>query len=201
MGSTSGSSASTQFWELIKQELRLKRKAAERAFEAQAEKDRTLMRLEELRGWHGLQELIAPQFLLCLYQRALARLVPPPKNPWAHWRDFVDKRSRVRVSSLVTPVGAPRVAGAIPCGVDNDLHNHIFLSLLVVGDWVTAILSLAAASSSAGVMVVFIKDTDICRVQPTLSCNTFQISIALAFVAWFLLAISSYVMFWLLATI
>ncbi|GKE88345.1 CASP-like protein 5B1, partial [Tanacetum coccineum] len=57
---------------------------------------------------------------------------------------------------------------------------------------VTAILSLAAASSSAGVMVVFIKDTDICRVQPTLSCNTFQISIALAFVAWFLLAISSH---------
>nr|GFC47791.1 glutathione S-transferase T3-like [Tanacetum cinerariifolium] len=30
-------------------ELRLKREAAERAFEAQAEKDRTLMRLEELR--------------------------------------------------------------------------------------------------------------------------------------------------------
>nr|GFC06707.1 hypothetical protein [Tanacetum cinerariifolium] len=29
-------------------ELRLKREAAERAFEAQAEKDRTLMRLEEL---------------------------------------------------------------------------------------------------------------------------------------------------------
>nr|GEV29294.1 hypothetical protein [Tanacetum cinerariifolium] len=47
--STGGSSASTQFGELMKQELRLKREAAERAFEAQAEKDRTLMRLEELR--------------------------------------------------------------------------------------------------------------------------------------------------------
>ncbi|GKB87074.1 hypothetical protein Tco_0959346 [Tanacetum coccineum] len=46
--STSGSSASTQFGELMEQELRLKREAAERAFEAQAEKDRTLMRLEEL---------------------------------------------------------------------------------------------------------------------------------------------------------
>ncbi|GKE06193.1 hypothetical protein Tco_1398211 [Tanacetum coccineum] len=45
--STGGSSASTQFGELMEQELRLKRKAAERAFEAQAEKDRTLMRLEE----------------------------------------------------------------------------------------------------------------------------------------------------------
>ncbi|GJU55335.1 hypothetical protein Tco_1229049 [Tanacetum coccineum] len=47
--STGGSSASTQFEELMEQELRLKREAAERDFEAQAEKDRTLMRLEELR--------------------------------------------------------------------------------------------------------------------------------------------------------
>ncbi|GKG02852.1 hypothetical protein Tco_0310488, partial [Tanacetum coccineum] len=47
--STGGSSASTQFGELMEQELRLKREAAERAFEAQAEKDGTLMRLKELR--------------------------------------------------------------------------------------------------------------------------------------------------------
>nr|GEY08602.1 hypothetical protein [Tanacetum cinerariifolium] len=42
-------SASTQFGELMEQELRLKREAAEKAFEVQAEKDRPLMRLEELR--------------------------------------------------------------------------------------------------------------------------------------------------------
>nr|GEV38068.1 hypothetical protein [Tanacetum cinerariifolium] len=47
--STGESSTSTQFGELMKQEIRLKREAAERAFEAQAEKDHTLMRLEELR--------------------------------------------------------------------------------------------------------------------------------------------------------
>nr|GEX75614.1 hypothetical protein [Tanacetum cinerariifolium] len=47
--STVASSASTQFGELMGQELRLKREAAERAFEAQAEKDRTLIRLGELR--------------------------------------------------------------------------------------------------------------------------------------------------------
>ncbi|KAL8210708.1 hypothetical protein R6Q57_005145 [Mikania cordata] len=83
-----------------------------------------------------------------------------------------------------------------------DLHNQIVLSLIVIGDWVTAILSLAAACSSAGVMVVFMKDTEICsRSQGSLSCNTFQVSVALAFVAWFLLAVSSYVMFWLLASI
>ncbi|GJS37206.1 hypothetical protein Tco_0535588 [Tanacetum coccineum] len=44
--STGESSASTQFGELMKHELRLKREASERAFETQAEKDRTLMRLE-----------------------------------------------------------------------------------------------------------------------------------------------------------
>ncbi|GKD49800.1 hypothetical protein Tco_1278776 [Tanacetum coccineum] len=38
----------------MEQELRLKREAAERAFEAQAEKDRTLMRLEELRSGVGV---------------------------------------------------------------------------------------------------------------------------------------------------
>nr|GEZ49761.1 UBX domain-containing protein 1 [Tanacetum cinerariifolium] len=47
--STGGSNASTLFGEVMKQELRMKREAAERDFEAQAEKDRTLMRLEELR--------------------------------------------------------------------------------------------------------------------------------------------------------
>nr|GFA08939.1 hypothetical protein [Tanacetum cinerariifolium] len=47
--STGRSSASSQFGELMEQELCLKWKAAERAFEAQAEKDRTLIRLEGLR--------------------------------------------------------------------------------------------------------------------------------------------------------
>nr|GEW84625.1 RNA-directed DNA polymerase, eukaryota, reverse transcriptase zinc-binding domain protein [Tanacetum cinerariifolium] len=47
--SIGGSSASTQFEELMEQKFRLEREAAERNFEAQAERDRTLMRLEELR--------------------------------------------------------------------------------------------------------------------------------------------------------
>ncbi|KAK4353810.1 hypothetical protein RND71_026004 [Anisodus tanguticus] len=77
-----------------------------------------------------------------------------------------------------------------------DLWNYIFLSLLVVGDWVTAILSLAAACSSAGVVVLIVKDTNMCKRNPQLSCNMFQISVALAFISWFFLAISSCVMFW-----
>nr|GEY87675.1 reverse transcriptase domain-containing protein [Tanacetum cinerariifolium] len=54
---TDESSASTQFGELMEQELRLKREATKRAFEAQAEKDRTLMRLEELRPSSGVKLL------------------------------------------------------------------------------------------------------------------------------------------------
>lgn len=82
-----------------------------------------------------------------------------------------------------------------------DLQNHILVSLFAVGDWVTATLSFAGACSSAGVMVLFIRDSNICSVTPELACDRFQISIALAYISWFLLAISSHVMFWLLASV
>ncbi|XP_073127445.1 CASP-like protein 5B1 [Henckelia pumila] len=84
---------------------------------------------------------------------------------------------------------------------NKDLHNHFIVSLLVVGDWVTATLSLAAASSSAGVMVLFTRDTRICVIEPKFSCDMFRISIALAFASWFLIAYSSYVTFWLVASL
>ncbi|XP_042476881.1 CASP-like protein 5B2 [Macadamia integrifolia] len=82
-----------------------------------------------------------------------------------------------------------------------NLQNPLLLSLFVVGDWVTATLSLAAASSSAGVTVLYARDLDFCRVQAELPCSRFQISVALAFVTWFLVAISYIVMFWLVASI
>ncbi|KAG8380751.1 hypothetical protein BUALT_Bualt06G0048600 [Buddleja alternifolia] len=66
---------------------------------------------------------------------------------------------------------------------------------------VTATLSLAAACSSAGVMVLFTRDTNICKIDKKLSCDMYQISIAFAFASWFLLAMSSYVMFWLVASV
>ncbi|KAL5784698.1 hypothetical protein ACOSQ2_007090 [Xanthoceras sorbifolium] len=43
------------------------------------------------------------------------------------------------------------------------LHNHVLVSLFVVGDWVTATLSLAAASASAGVTVLFFNDLGHCH--------------------------------------
>ncbi|KAG6595340.1 CASP-like protein 5B2 [Cucurbita argyrosperma subsp. argyrosperma] len=79
-----------------------------------------------------------------------------------------------------------------------DLENPILVSLFVVGDWVTATLSLAAASSSAGIVVLYAKDLDVCKSHKNLPCNMFQISIALAFITWALIAMSSHVMFWIL---
>ncbi|KAI4338889.1 hypothetical protein MLD38_023896 [Melastoma candidum] len=84
---------------------------------------------------------------------------------------------------------------------ERDLQNPILLSLFVVGDWVTATLSLAAACSSAGVIVLYARDLDICTVQSRLlPCAKFQIAVVLSFLTWVLTAISSHVMFWILAS-
>ncbi|PSS15998.1 CASP-like protein [Actinidia chinensis var. chinensis] len=85
--------------------------------------------------------------------------------------------------------------------IKSDLQNSVLVSLFVVGDWVTATLSLAAACSSAGIAVLYSRDLDFCKAQMHIPCNRFQLSIALAFVTWFLIAISSHVMFWILASV
>uniref|UniRef100_A0A5B7BBG4 CASP-like protein n=1 Tax=Davidia involucrata TaxID=16924 RepID=A0A5B7BBG4_DAVIN len=85
--------------------------------------------------------------------------------------------------------------------IKRDLQNPVLVSLFVVGDWVTATLSLAAACSSAGVAVLYAKDLDFCKVPMHLPCNRYQLSIALAFLTWFLIAVSSHVMFWILASV
>ncbi|KAK9158882.1 hypothetical protein Scep_005456 [Stephania cephalantha] len=99
--------------------------------------------------------------------------------------------------------------------IKRDLQNPVLVSLFVVGDWyliqfgcsvdikmqVTATLSLAAASSSAGVMILYAKDLEFCRIQSQIPCSRFQISIALAFITWSLIAMSSLVMLWLLGSI
>ncbi|KAK8662476.1 hypothetical protein V6N13_092049 [Hibiscus sabdariffa] len=81
-----------------------------------------------------------------------------------------------------------------------NLQNPVLVSLFVVGDWVTAILSLAAASSSAGVTVLYSRDLGYCK-SPLVPCTHFKASILFAFISWFLLAISAHVTFWLLAAI
>ncbi|EEF32523.1 CASP-like protein 5B2 [Ricinus communis] len=82
-----------------------------------------------------------------------------------------------------------------------DLQNPVLVSLFVVGDWVTSMLSLAAACSSAGVVVLYARDLNFCKLESDLPCNKYEISILLAFLTWLLIGISSHVMFWILASI
>lgn len=77
------------------------------------------------------------------------------------------------------------------------LHNPVLVSLFVVGDWVTATLSLAAASASAGITVLYFSDVGNCRIAE--ECQKYQMSVALAFMSWMTIAISSLIMLWLLA--
>ncbi|KAG2325776.1 hypothetical protein Bca52824_008504 [Brassica carinata] len=82
-----------------------------------------------------------------------------------------------------------------------DLQNPILVSLFVVGDWVTAMLSLAAACSSAGVVVLYAKDLKYCDVHAQLSCLRYEVAVALSFVTWVQIALSSHVTFWILASV
>ncbi|KAL1342099.1 CASP-like protein 5B3 isoform X2 [Arachis hypogaea] len=68
------------------------------------------------------------------------------------------------------------------------LHNPVL---------VTAILSLAAASSSAGITVLYFHDLGHCQFRE--ECQKYQISVALAYLGWIPISISSLIMLWLLA--
>ncbi|KAG9145067.1 hypothetical protein Leryth_018367 [Lithospermum erythrorhizon] len=85
--------------------------------------------------------------------------------------------------------------------INRDLQSPILVSLFVVGDWVTATLSLAAACSSAGIVVLYGRDLHYCKGPLHIPCGRYELSIALAFATWFLIAISSHVMFWILASV
>lgn len=84
--------------------------------------------------------------------------------------------------------------------VKMDLNNAVLVSLFVVGDWVTAILSFAASCSAAGVVVLFERDITFCRRYYQLPCSRFQLATAFAFLSWSLSATSALIMFWLLAS-
>ncbi|XP_066310193.1 CASP-like protein 5B1 [Miscanthus floridulus] len=82
-----------------------------------------------------------------------------------------------------------------------DLQQAFLMSLFVVGDWVTAILSFAAACSAAGVVVLFERDAYFCRRDPQLPCGRFEVAAAFAFLCCTFSAASALVMFWLLASL
>ncbi|KAL1806438.1 hypothetical protein ACET3Z_029506 [Daucus carota] len=77
------------------------------------------------------------------------------------------------------------------------IHNAGLVSLFVVGDWVTATLSLAAAASSAGITVLYFSDLGGCSFGE--ECQKYQMAVGLAFLTWVTIGISSVIMFWILA--
>ncbi|XP_047332973.1 CASP-like protein 5B2 [Impatiens glandulifera] len=107
---------------------------------------------------------------------------------------------------LIASMGLQLLWSLVLAGLDGyalwikiDIHSPVLVSLFVVGDWVTATLSLAAACSSAGIAILYAGDLGFCKhhTQMQTACLRYQISVAFAFVTWFLIAISSCVMFWL----
>ncbi|KAJ6816784.1 CASP-like protein 5C1 [Iris pallida] len=70
--------------------------------------------------------------------------------------------------------------------------------IVVVGDWVLAILSLAAACASASVVDLLVHaDGAYC---PPRFCGRYQLSAIMAFLSWFLTAASSLFNLWLVAS-
>ncbi|XP_052203190.1 CASP-like protein 5C1 [Diospyros lotus] len=68
--------------------------------------------------------------------------------------------------------------------------------IVVVGDWVLSVLTLAAACSTAGVVDVLLKaGSSSC---PTKLCSRYQISVGMAFLSWFLSLASALFNLWLL---
>ncbi|VFQ71283.1 unnamed protein product [Cuscuta campestris] len=82
-----------------------------------------------------------------------------------------------------------------------DICSPVLVSLFVVGDWVTSTLSLAAACSSSGIVVLYSRDLKFCNDPSQLPCVRYELAAVLAFIAWFLIAISSHIMFWILASV
>ncbi|XP_008460632.1 CASP-like protein 5B3 isoform X2 [Cucumis melo] len=75
----------------------------------------------------------------------------------------------------------------------------LMLALLDAYALVTATLSLAAASASGGVAVLFFSDLGHCSFGN--ECRKFQISVVLAFLSWITVAISALIMLWILAAV
>uniref|UniRef100_A0ACD5XQI6 Uncharacterized protein n=1 Tax=Avena sativa TaxID=4498 RepID=A0ACD5XQI6_AVESA len=81
-----------------------------------------------------------------------------------------------------------------------DIHTLAHVTVIVLGDWITAVLVFTGASASASVTILFTKDTHICRVYSRLACGQFALSVVLAFIVWLLGAASCFSGFWLLVS-
>ncbi|XAR57400.1 hypothetical protein NMG60_11025532 [Bertholletia excelsa] len=74
--------------------------------------------------------------------------------------------------------------------------NGVLIILFAIVDWVSATLSLAAASASAGT-VMLLTELGGCRFGE--ECQKYQISVVFGFLGWLTVAISSIITLWVLA--
>ncbi|XAR72850.1 hypothetical protein NMG60_11019628 [Bertholletia excelsa] len=79
------------------------------------------------------------------------------------------------------------------------LRQHGMLLIVVVGDWVLSILTLAAACSTASVVDLLLKANS--PYLPQKFCSRYQISAAMAFLSWFLSLASALFNLWLLPSL
>ncbi|XP_043713787.1 CASP-like protein 5C1 isoform X2 [Telopea speciosissima] len=79
------------------------------------------------------------------------------------------------------------------------LRQPGILFVIVIGDWVLSILSLAAACASAGV-INFLPNIEGLHCVPKF-CSRYQLSTVMAFLSWFLSAASSLFNLWLLPSL
>lgn len=78
------------------------------------------------------------------------------------------------------------------------LRQPGIMLIIVIGDWVLSMLSLAAACATVGVIDLLL-DIDRSYCSPNL-CGRYQLSAAMAFLSWFLTSASSLFNLWLLAS-
>ncbi|WOL15408.1 CASP-like protein 5C1 [Canna indica] len=82
--------------------------------------------------------------------------------------------------------------------VGSSLRLPGLMGIVVVGDMVLSILSLAASCASAGVIDLLLRiDRTYC---PPKFCGRYQLSTGMAFLSWFLTAVSALLNLWLVAS-
>ncbi|OWM83776.1 CASP-like protein 5C1 [Punica granatum] len=78
------------------------------------------------------------------------------------------------------------------------LRQPGIMAIIVVGDWVLSILTLAAACSTSSVVDLLLHSNEPC---PSKFCSRYQISATMAFFSWFLSLASSLFNLWLLPSL
>ncbi|CAA7390468.1 unnamed protein product [Spirodela intermedia] len=81
--------------------------------------------------------------------------------------------------------------------VRRSLRNHFVVCFFTVGDGITAILTFAAASASAGITVLIGNDLNRCAEN---NCASFETATAMAFLSWFAVSPSFLFNFWTMAS-